>query len=64
MKLYKKLFGYCVGCGKYFKYPIKRRLNTAFIEEELNWICSCKDCYEEEVAYYKEMWLEYYMSRQ
>lgn len=62
-KIFNKLFGYCFCCGRYFKYPIKRELNTAYEKDEKNWICTCRKCYEEAIAHYEEMWLDYYMSR-
>lgn len=44
---FKKIFGYCEYCRKYFKYPKRRELNTAYVNEEDNWMCSCKGCYDE-----------------
>ena len=57
---FKKIFGYCEYCHKYFKYPKRRELNTAYVNEEDNWMCSCKGCYDEVVDYYKELWENYY----
>lgn len=57
---FKKIFGYCEYCRKYFKYPKRRELNTAYVNEEDNWMCSCKGCYDEVVDYYKELWENYY----
>lgn len=57
---FKKIFGYCGYCRKYFKYPKRRELNTAYVNEEDNWMCSCKGCYDEAVDYYKELWENYY----
>ena len=41
----------------------RRRINTAYEKEEMNWIYTYKECYEEAIAHYEEMWLDYYMSR-
>lgn len=57
---FKRIFGYCEYCHKYFKYPKRRELNTAYVNEEDNWMCSCKGCYDEVVDYYKELWENYY----
>ena len=46
---FKKMFGYCEYCRKYFKYPKRRELNTTYVNEEDNWMCSCKGCYDEVV---------------
>lgn len=40
----------------------RRRLNTAYVDEELNWMTSCEAAYEESVSYYKELWTDYYAS--
>lgn len=63
IKIFNKLFGYCHCCKRYFKYPIRRELNTAYEEDEMNWIYTCKECYKEAITHYEEMWLDYYMSR-
>jgi len=42
---------------------IKRRLNTAYINDELNYMTSCLFAYEEAVDYYDELWKDYYRSR-
>lgn len=53
------ILGYCK-CGRFFVYPKRRRLNTAYVDEELNYMTSCLDCYREIVEYYKERWADYY----
>ena len=40
--------------------PKRRRLNTKYSEEERNWFEGSKEEYLELVAYYKELWDEYY----
>lgn len=38
----------------------KRRLNTAYVDDELNWLVSCLDCYNEQYEWYAELWDYYY----
>lgn len=37
-----------------------RRLNTQYEDEKRNWFISCYSCYRETMAYYEEMWSDYY----
>jgi hypothetical protein len=72
------LTGYCPCCGQYFQYPsnwynltrscsVKRfkivRQNTAYVEDSSNWFYGCKGCAEENEAYWKSMWDDYYGGR-
>ena len=52
----KSLFGYCSHCRRYFVYPKKRRMSSAYDYEPDNWDFSCKDCYEEQEDYWAAMW--------
>jgi len=54
--------GWCGYCHRFhFPWSIKKRkLNTAYVDEEQNWIVSCKTVYEEAIEYYKERWDDYY----
>ena len=63
MKLIKRMFGYCEHCNRWFVYPKKRKMSTAFEHEESNYINSCKNCYNEIEEYWKERWIEFYSSR-
>lgn len=38
----------------------KRRLNSAYIDDDKNWMTSCIDAYEEAVSYYEDLWHDYY----
>lgn len=39
----------------------KRRLNTLYVDEELNWLSPCCDeCFGDAWNYYQERWDEYY----
>lgn len=53
----KSLCGYC---QKMMPEVEKRRLCTAYANEEFNWMESCLDCYIEQNEYYKERWDDYY----
>ena len=50
----------CPMCG-IEKYDIHyRRMNTAYIEDDSNYITVCKDCFDEVEGIWKERWQEYY----
>jgi len=57
----------CPCCYRWFQHAGReirnRPLNTCYVLEELNWIYSCRECYEDAVAYYNELWCDYYHSR-
>lgn len=38
----------------------KRRQNTAYVNDESNWVVMYDDCFEENCKYWDEMWKEYY----
>lgn len=51
-------------CCERLRYDVKRRLrNTAFLDDELNWLDSCLDCYQDDYEYYADLWHDYYHSR-
>lgn len=53
--------GICPGECQSFKTTIKmRRMNTAYVDEDLNYIECCNECFEEVQAHWKDMWDEYY----
>ena len=68
-KIIKKLMnaiGWCDYCNKIHPFRIgikKRKLNTAYVDDEQNWMISCLPAFLETVGYYKEKWEEYYASR-
>lgn len=47
-------------CCQRFMLIRKRRLNTAYVNDESNWMISCDNCYEEAVEYYSDLWDMYY----
>jgi len=62
LELVRRVFGYCGCCQQYFTYPKRRRMNTAYVNEESNYCCLCLDCYEEGEKYWEERWEDYYRS--
>jgi cytochrome c553 len=38
----------------------KRRRNTAYVNEESNWLICCGECHESDVEDYAELWDTYY----
>lgn len=56
------LFGFvrCPTC-KLFKRSVKRRrMDTAYVDEESNFCCECADCFEITQEYWAERWADYY----
>jgi len=47
-------------CGRWSWSIRRRRLNTAYVDEERNYMYSCRECYEEAYEYYAERWADYY----
>ncbi len=63
IKLFRTLLGYCPCCEKYFRWPVTtQRRNTQYVEESANWLTACKECHEEDDAYFDDMWAQYYSS--
>ena len=51
--------GYCEMCGRWFVYPKTRRMNTAYVEGELNFCRVCEPCFIDIEQHWAEMWEEY-----
>lgn len=49
----------CVCCREYKLDVARRRLNAAYANDELNWLDSCGDCFEEAVEHYQDLWDTY-----
>lgn len=60
-KILKRFFTPCVHCGNYGAERV--RLNTAYVDDRLNWMELCDACDKEQHEYYQEMWEDYYGSR-
>lgn len=50
---------FCERCEVSDETVIRRRLNTAFVDEEKNYSTLCQSCYDEECAYWQERWNDY-----
>ena len=62
--LWKVLLGYCPCCGRYFRWPVTTtRRHTQYCEESNNYMTSCRECHEEDNAYFDELWREYNAGR-
>jgi len=46
--------------GPCFRLGKRRRQHTFYVEDELNWVFMCDDCFEENEEYWNERWNEYY----
>ena len=44
------------------KQAIWRRQNTAYYDDEMNWICACDDCMDIINELWQEQWNEYHSS--
>lgn len=63
-KWFQKLFGFCPMCGRWFCFDIKRRRqNTAYEDDELNYVTVCSDCFEEIEEHWAELWEWYWSTR-
>jgi len=63
MKLFRKLFGYCWHCGRWFVYPKRRRMSSDYSDEESNYCTECSDCNEQTERYWENMWDDYNSGR-
>lgn len=50
----------CCGCWVAASDIQRRRMNTMYYDEEMNWTTSCTPCFEEIEAYWAERWRDYY----
>jgi len=50
----------CGHCGEMKPEVKRRRLCTAYVEEESNLVESCFECYIERNDYWIERWMDYY----
>lgn len=59
--LFKAGFPICNGSeGPCFKLGKRRRLNTAYIDDERNFSFQCKACYDLTIDHYDELWKSIY----
>lgn len=59
----QKFLGYCPCCGRWFQDVTSQRRLTEYENEESNYLMACKECHEEDDAYWEERWAEYNASR-
>ena len=52
--------GFCPMCGRCFQKIERRRLCTAYVDDERNYVKTCEDCFVETNDYYHGLWMEYY----
>lgn len=54
---------WCPWCQRYHnQLPQRRRMNTQFGDEEMNWLDSCEPFFLEQEDYWAERWAEYWSS--
>lgn len=58
-KFLSKILGLCPRHGL-FLYPKRFRMNSAYVDEEANYMVGCKYCKEEAYEYYQELWDNFY----
>ena len=52
----------CQHCGEWHECVKDRRMNTAYVDDHLNFMYSCSWCYRKAVEYWQERWHEYWSS--
>ena len=50
----------CEKCGEFSWKVKRRRQNTAYVDDEMNYVTVCPQCFEEIEEIWKERWAEYY----
>ena len=55
-----EFFRVCPFCGRLFSNIERRRLNTCYADEKMNYLTSCSECYKETTAHYRELWDMYH----
>lgn len=53
----------CPCCEREMSDVEKRHRNTAYQNEESNWLESCGECFEQDYEFFQELWDDYYGSR-
>lgn len=52
----------CPCCDEFTTDVMRRRMNTAYVEEESNYITCCLSCFDGVQDHWNERWAEYYGS--
>jgi len=50
----------CPRCGLYTDSVIRRHRHTAYVEDEMNYVTCCWECFDIEEDYWDEQWNDYY----
>ena len=50
----------CPGCEQMKTTVERRRRNTAYADDASNFLTVCRECQDEDDAYYAERWADYY----
>lgn len=46
----------CPGCLRIAPDCTVRRRNTAYVEDGINWIYCCGECYQDDFEHFQELW--------
>lgn len=53
----------CPICGSLSDSVARRHRNTAYVDEESNYLTACRECQDRDDEYFAERWAEYYSGR-
>ena len=53
----------CPCCEKEADEIERRRMNTAYVDDDSNWMISCLPCFDEMEEYWQERWDDYNRGR-
>lgn len=53
----------CPHCGRPSRDVASRRINTAYVDDNLNQRTECGQCHSRTIEYYDELWDDYNRSR-
>ena len=53
----------CPCCERDMPDVERRRRNTAYVDDELNYLVSCGECHARDLEYYQELWDDYWRGR-
>ncbi len=51
---------WCPMCEKKKRDVMRRRQNTSYFNEALNWVVCCNECFDEIEQHWADLWAEYY----
>ncbi len=56
-----RIFGQrCPYCQRWRWSVMRRRQNTAYVDDELNYAKCCRECFERTQEHWADMWSDYY----